>query len=326
MNRTERLLDLIAYLLNAHEPVSWQEIKNHFPEDYAQGIEESNQRKFERDKAELITLGIPIDYYGGSEFKKEGYIIDKEKLFLPEIEFTPQEASLLMLSSNAVLEHEGFPYSDQLESALHKIISVDHQINPPPAPRELGISYPDSKQVGPRSAWVRQIQDGLDRRKFVEIRYHAFSTGEVTARKVNPYGLIFRKGVWTLVAWDHLRKDIRHFVLSRILDLEVNPRRPGTPDYEIEEGFSLPAYRNQQPWELRFHPPLQVTLRVSSHRLPELLPQLSDAESVDRQTFKVRVTNRHGLIRWVLFQKSDVEVLAPASVRTEIRETLGRLL
>ncbi|MCY3775963.1 MAG: hypothetical protein OXH11_08255 [Candidatus Aminicenantes bacterium] len=49
MNRTERLLDLIAYLLNSTEPVSWREIKNHFPEDYARGVEESNQRKFERD-------------------------------------------------------------------------------------------------------------------------------------------------------------------------------------------------------------------------------------------------------------------------------------
>ena len=54
VNRTERLLDLITYLLNAREPVSWQEIKNHFPDDYSVGIEESNQRKFERDKAELL--------------------------------------------------------------------------------------------------------------------------------------------------------------------------------------------------------------------------------------------------------------------------------
>ena len=87
MNRTERLLDLITYMLNAREPVSWQEIKNHFPEDYAQGVEESNQRKFERDKAELISLGIPIDYHSGAGTKKEGYSIEKEKLFLPEVRF-----------------------------------------------------------------------------------------------------------------------------------------------------------------------------------------------------------------------------------------------
>jgi len=128
MNRTERLLDLITYLLNAHEPISWQEIKNHFPDDYARGVEESNQRKFERDKAELISLGIPIDYHSGAGAKKEGYIIEEEKLFLPEIEFTAQESSLLMLSASAVLENESFPYRDQLESALHKITSTNHQI------------------------------------------------------------------------------------------------------------------------------------------------------------------------------------------------------
>ena len=110
MNRTERLLDLITYMLNARDPVSWQEIKNHFPEDYAQGVEESNQRKFERDKAELISLGIPIDYHSGAGTKKEGYSIEKEKLFLPEVRFNPQESSLLMLSASAVLEQNDFPY------------------------------------------------------------------------------------------------------------------------------------------------------------------------------------------------------------------------
>ena len=101
---------MITYLLNVREPVSWQDIKNHFPDDYARGIEESNQRKFERDKAELISLGIPIEYQSGPDMKKEGYFIEKEKFFLPEIAFSPQESSLLMLSAGAVLENKSFPY------------------------------------------------------------------------------------------------------------------------------------------------------------------------------------------------------------------------
>ena len=324
MNRTERLLDLITYLLNAHEPVSWQEIKNHFPEDYARGVEESNQRKFERDKAELISLGIPIDYHSGAGAKKEGYTIEKEKLFLPEIEFTPQESSLLMLSASAVLENESFPYRDQLESALHKMTSTSHQLSSPPP--DIAITYAGPRKPTLRSTWVNRIQEALDRRKTIEILYHAFSTGETIRRKVNSYGLLFRRGNWTLIGWDHLREDLRSFVLTRIKDLQINPRRPGTPDYEIPENFSLKAYQHQQPWEIQVHEPVKVTMQVSPHRLAELLPQLTTARRLDNQTFELNVTNRSSLISWILSQRTDVRVLYPPEVQDEIRQVLRKLL
>lgn len=328
VNRTERLLDLITYLLNAREPVSWQEIKNHFPEDYAYGVEESNQRKFERDKAELISLGIPIDYQGGSETKKEGYLVRKEKLFLPELEFSPRESSLLMLAAGAVRESENFPYRDQLESALSKIISIQNQITR--APEEVTISYltDDGQEEGQEapSHFIHELQDALDRRKFVEIRYHAFSTGKITKRKVNPYGLIFKRGKWTLVGWDHLRKDLRSFVVRRIKALTLNSRRPGTPDYEIPEDFSLRPYQHQQPWELDLHSPLPVTLQIAPHRIPELAPQLRDSESLGEDRYRLQVTNRSGLLTWVLSQKSDVQVLEPEEVQHELTERLRPLL
>lgn len=317
-------MDLITYLLNAQKPVSWQEIKNHFPEDYARGVEESNQRKFERDKAELISLGIPIDYRGGLSVKREGYIIEKEKLFLPEIEFTAEEASLLMLSAGAVLENRSFPYRDQLESSLHKIISVHHVIPPPPP--GLTITYSPQGRKPQRSPWIRHIQEALERRKWIEILYHAFTTGETTRRKVDPYGLIFRQKNWSLIGWDHLRRDLRCFVLTRILKLRVNSRRPGTPDYEISHDFSLKSYQNQQPWEFQFHQPIQVTLEVSGHRLPELLSQLTTAEPVGDNIFRLGVTNRDGLLSWVLSQRTDVRVLDPEEIQQQIRRLLKGLL
>ena len=323
MNRAERLLDLITYLLNSPEPVSWQEIKNQFPDDYSRGVEESNQRKFERDKAELISLAIPIDYHSGSGTQKEGYTIEEDKLFLPEIEFTAQESSLLMLSASAVLENQNFPYHDQLESVLHKITSTNHQISPPPS--EIAITYANGQTTNSRSVWAKQIQDALDRKKTIDIIYHAFSTGKTTRRKVNSYGLIFRRGNWMLVGWDHLRKDLRSFVLTRIKTVTINTRRPGTPDYDIPKTFSLKDYQYKQPWEIELHEPITITLRVSTHRLPEILPQLTTAKKLSKNTFEIIVTNRLSLIPWVLSHKTDVEVLAPKEIRDEILKILREM-
>ncbi|MEE2822232.1 MAG: WYL domain-containing protein [Acidobacteriota bacterium] len=318
MNRTERLLDLITYLLNARDPVSWQEIKNHFPQDYSKGVEESNQRKFERDKAELISLGIPIDYHSGA-----GYSIEKERLFLPEVRFSPQESSLLMLSASAVLEQKDFPYRAQLESALHKITSINDYISPPP--EEITITY-GGKDGSGRSKWVSQIQDALDRRKTVKFVYHAFSTGKTSRRQVDPYGLIFRRGSWTLVGWDHTRANLRSFVVTRIKGMTIHSRRPGTPDYEIPAEFSVKQYQNQQQWELALHDPIQVTIEVSAHRLPELRPQLAMAKQTNEAVFELNVTNRSGLISWVLSQKTDVKILSPEEIQDELREVLGSLI
>ena len=62
MQKAERLLDLAALLLlRASEPVSWREIQEQFPRTTA-GSGEAAIRKFERDKAELLELGIPVRY------------------------------------------------------------------------------------------------------------------------------------------------------------------------------------------------------------------------------------------------------------------------
>jgi proteasome accessory factor B len=323
VNRTERLLDLITYLLNAREPVPWKQIKSHFPEDYDAGVEESNQRKFERDKSELISLGIPIDYQAGPEGSREGYLIRKDLLFLPELSFTPREFSLLLLGAEAVRGADAFPYREPLESAVNKIISQQTQRQH--IPREIGITYGPQAKVPGHAVLVNRIQDALERRKFVEIDYHSFSKDETTSRTVSPYGLILRRGSWTLVGWDHLREDLRSFVVNRIRRLQINSKRPGTPDYEIPEDFSLQQFKNQQPWEWKRHDPIQVVIDIPPHRLNELLPQVAAARQLGEGRFELTVTNQDGLISWVLWQRTDVRILSPAELNARIADTVRYL-
>src|SRR5512132_3375801 len=121
MDRTERLLDLVALLLDAHEPISWAQLREAFPEDYGSGSGEAAERKFERDKAELLELGIPIRYVQGDDEQDDGYVVDRESYYLPEVGLTPEELAVLFAAGSAALASGAFPGRQDLAHALRKI-------------------------------------------------------------------------------------------------------------------------------------------------------------------------------------------------------------
>jgi predicted DNA-binding transcriptional regulator YafY len=54
----------------------------------------------------------------------------------------------------------------------------------------------------------------------VRLNYRS-AVKETTERLVDPYGVAFQSGHWSVVAWDHLREDLRSFRLDRVLTAEV---------------------------------------------------------------------------------------------------------
>ena len=69
-----------------------------------------------------------------------------------------------------------------------------------------------------------------------------------------------------------------------------------------------------------------LLLKVSPHRVPELRPQLASAEQLGGDTFQLRVSNRSGLVSWLLSQKTDVRVLEPAQIQEDLRTALQALI
>ena len=120
MQKAERLLDVAAFLLRAAEPVSWREIQEQFPGEYG-GSEEAPVRKFERDKAELLELGIPVRWASRDEDLPAGYLIDRDEFYLPNLELQPEHLALLYLAGSAALAQGAFPYAKDLAHALNKL-------------------------------------------------------------------------------------------------------------------------------------------------------------------------------------------------------------
>ena len=101
-DRSKRLLDLVMSAPARATPVTFREIREQFAA-YQTANVEAGLRAFERDKADLLELGVPIRYITPDEddsLEDGGYVIDLKRFRLPEVQLTADEVSALVLAAS----------------------------------------------------------------------------------------------------------------------------------------------------------------------------------------------------------------------------------
>jgi len=328
MQKDQRLLDLAAFLLKAAEPVSWREIQEQFPEDYG-GRGEAAIRKFERDKADLLELGIPVRYDAGDEDLPAGYLIDRDEFYLPDLKLPPEDLALLYLAGSAALASGTFPYARDLAHALNKL---SFAARAPGASEAAGLaarqlSAPEDGDGVDVGARVEELSRAIAHVKRVHLVYLGAERGAATERDVDPYGLFQRGGAWFLAGWCHLRRAIRTFHLSRIVSLTVNGSAPRTPDFAPRPDFSLAALATRETWEYDVHAPVRCRIRLDPPVPAEVVasfgPRARLAEDGGATLVEVEATNEEGLLRHVLALGDRAELLQPKGLRAKARAVLA---
>ncbi len=330
MQKAQRLLDLAAFLLRAAEPVSWREIQEQFAEDYG-GSGEAAIRKFERDKAELLELGIPVRYVAGDEDLPAGYLIDKDEFYLPDLKLPPEDLALLYLAGSAALASGTFPSSRDLAHALNKLSFAARAPGASEAAAlfTLRLSH-DGGQAPPTPAGLlEEVSRAVATRKRVHLTYAGAERRARTEREVDPYGLFQKGGAWFLTGWCHLRRGLRTFHLGRIEALTVNAAAPRTPDFTPRADLSLAEVATRETWEFTVHPPLRCRVRLEPPTPPEVRasfgPRARLSEEGTATVVEVDATNGEGLVRHVLSLGDRAELLSPKALRDRAREILAGL-
>ena len=329
-DRAERLLDLVTLLLNATRPVSREEIFAAFPDDYQDGGAAA-ERMFERDKADLLAAGVPLEYQRGDEFDSEGYFVDRQRYAMPELDLAPEELAMLFMTGAAALDAGSFPLSRDLIMALNKITLA--------AGRDMAGAAMLGRQHGVDTAGtaalrlqerLKLLHEAIAARKKVMMAYYSFWRGEQTRRWVDPYGLCCVHGSWFLVGRCHLRDAIRVFHLDRITGLEKNPLNPQQADFQVPEGFRVRDHVARHPWQIRAHEPLTVRLRflppVAEVAAKELGPLVERVEEDGpARVLQLQVTYLEGILPTVLWYRQRVEVLEPEQLRQMTQAAWSRL-
>lgn len=302
--KVERLVNLTVALLEARRPMTFDELKRR-TRYYDQPDTESARRMFERDKAELRTLGIPIETREVAFGEDLGYRIPRPAYELPDLDLTAEEVAALALAL-------------QLTGADHSRLAL----------AKLAARAPDPGEVAPVartridavSDAVDVVVDAVAERTPVTFTYRT-AAGDVRDRVVHPHAVAQRRGAWYLIAHDRDRGALRVFRLDRIEGRILGAGRPGA--FEHPDDLDVPALVAGPEGER-----VDVELAVADDARWEVeLRGATDTGRThgDRAVLRVTQLDRMREIAWLLGFASEVEVLAPLDLRAEVESAFARI-
>ncbi|MGE0870012.1 MAG: helix-turn-helix transcriptional regulator [Kofleriaceae bacterium] len=338
-DRSKRLLDLVMILLRTRTPVTYREIREQFP-GYQTANAEAGLRAFERDKADLLELGVPIRYITPDEddsLEDGGYVIDLKRFKMPEVRLTPDEISALVLAASVAHAMPGGTYPKIVDLALKKLaFDLPDLPDTPtefPRPAPVLVHFPERRLAAagsrPELGEIYATLESATRlRKRVTLKYQAAATGMVSKRDLDPYALVYREGAWLAIGWCHLRQEVRSFRVDRMHEAVQAPK-PKSPDFERPAEFDVKAYAQRSPWTFATDPPEEVQLALSAEAAEvgneDFGPNAVKRQDGDRTLITFDCTNLEFAATRVLAAKGAIRVTRGSRLRARIADELAAI-
>jgi len=311
MDRYERILTLHRMLKSARRPVPLSRIMDDLSCSRATAYRDI---AFLRD-----ALGAPIDSDGDQAAFH--YAPDEgERFELPGLWLTSEELQAL-LALNELVGRTGpgilasalAPFRSRIDRLLSN--QTDGKSFPIERIRVIGSG---TRKI-PEQTFRHVASAVLGRRK-IKFDYRARSTDEGTTRTVSPQRLTHYRDNWYLDAWDHGRDGLRSFALDRIAQAQIiDEVAEDRPEAELNTHLASSYGIFSGP------PKAWATLRFSPHAARWVADEHWHSQQQGqwlndgRYELKVPYSNSRELLMDVLKYGPDAEVVAPISLREEMK-------
>ncbi|MDW7547687.1 YafY family transcriptional regulator [Pseudoalteromonas sp. McH1-7] len=204
MHKSERLFQLVNLLKGRRLAVTAKSLAAHFS---------VSERTIYRDIQDLQSSGVPIEGEAGI-----GYVIADYPL--PPMMFSYDELTALLLGSKMVSAWTDPELSAHAKSAISKIEAVlpahlkqQHEHSP-----YLVSSFKHGPQ---QQSFSAKLRAAIETQRCVTLDYKD-ALQQHSQRVIEPLGLVYWGGKWTLIAFCQLRSDYREFRLDRITAINKN--------------------------------------------------------------------------------------------------------
>jgi proteasome accessory factor B len=301
----ERLLNLVGLLLETRVPLTFDDIRATL-DAYRADNPDSAKRMFERDKDVLREYGVPLELVETDAWGTEqGYLIRKERYYLPEIEFTPEELAALFVAAQSGGE------DTTAEHGVRKLLygaDGGALLSMAGGPLATGSDA--------RSDLVLAAADAAQRRRRVRFGYRT-SQGRVSERDLDAFALVFRGGHWYLVGHDRERDDVRAFRLSRFTSAIADEGEGREPP----AGFRAAEHVQAGPWDAATEDVAEVAFDEEVALLAErsfVGAERTRVEPDGRVVLRLPMPDPPTIASLVVQFGPEAEVLSPDALRREV--------
>jgi len=301
MSKLERLLKLLALLLDAARPLTADELRNKleaYPENQA-----SFRRAFERDKDDLRSMGVDllVETVPGTDPPTEGYRVDANAYAGQDPGLEPDELAALHLAAALVR------FDSVGADSFWKLGGV------------ATAESPDAIAQVPTSDEAAALYTAVSERRVATFGYREVQ------RNIEPARLSFRRGHWYVSGFDQGREDDRTFRLDRI----EGGVSLGEPDAFTPSSARGPELTRT--WELGDAEPVEAHVLVDAAAALWTQVHLRPDEVVEHRNdggvvVAMQVRNVHAFRDWVLGFMDAAEVLSPPELRQVVVDWLQNSL
>ncbi len=182
----------------------------------------------------LCASGVPVLAESGH---RSGYRLPASFTEAP-LFFAPDEQRALIHAAKFARE-AGYPYGDALNRAVTKLERFANDEQRDDIRRHAAgfdvIMQPADETL---AAFIRELETSVADSRTLQIEYQKPGAATVNIRRIDPYGLVYWKNRWYVIAYCHKRGDIRSFRADRIRTLqrtEETFQRP--PEFSARQFF-----------------------------------------------------------------------------------------
>jgi predicted DNA-binding transcriptional regulator YafY len=165
----------------------------------------------------------------------------------------------------------------------------------------------------------------MKEKRAVTMVYRSRGAKKATERIVDPYGLVFHDGLWFIIGFCHLRKEIRNFAVDRIIDLRERFFYFESPaDFDLEEYISTS-------WGIVHEDPVEIKVLFRASVSEFILRKEKWHTSEKRKilpngdielTFTVAGVNE--IKYWIYSWLPNARILKPSWLRELVRKELSQ--
>jgi predicted DNA-binding transcriptional regulator YafY len=320
MSDMERL-HRIKYLIQARHCVPL--------EKFLQELEIS-KATFKRDLEYLrsrMNANIVYDRIDGG-YKFESKSSAGEKIELPGLWFSEKEATALVITQSllAGIDQGGLlgPHLEPLQNIIDGILGRS-KTTTKELRKRLKVFGKSARKSS--TGHFEEVGSALLKRNRLNIDYYAKGSNQTTSRDISPQRLIYYRDNWYLDAYCHLRKELRSFSMDGIrkaiiLDKKADEIAEKSLDEYFGESYGIFSGKSTQKAKLRFTP--ERARWVSAETWHK--QQIGSFDKDGYYVLEFEYNQDPELVMDILKHGSEVEVIAPATLRKRVKDELVKTL